>query len=287
MLAAQSDDDFVVAEPRPRPAPQRAAAPRQTARTVPARKPAKKAAKSGGAAKAAGSAALRLLGRGLMLAARQPLECALALTIAGAGGFIAWNALGAQTGKHPAPLFARSNLPNDAPLPPTRPLAEAVPTVTVPKPVTREPAPDRIGEAIRGADAKARPPEAPARPMPAAAAPAKPAPVAAAPRDPIGDLIRSDAKPASPVPPRDAIAELLKGENPVPPALVGSSTTVAAGQRALLKLGYGPLKADGMMGPGTRQAIERFERDRKLPVTGEVSGRTARELAAQSGIPVE
>jgi hypothetical protein len=276
---------------------------------VPARKPAKKAAKSGGAAKAAGSAALRLLGRGLMLAARQPLECALALTIAGAGGFIAWNALGAQTGKHPAPLFARSNLPNDAPLPPTRPLAEAVPTVTVPKPVTREPAPDRIGEAIRGADAKAKPPEAPApdrigeairgadakakppeapaRPMPAAAPPAKPAPVAAAPRDPIGDLIRSDAKPASPVPPRDAIAELLKGENPVPPGLVGSSTTVAAGQRALLKLGYGPLKADGMMGPGTRQAIERFERDRKLPVTGEVSGRTARELAAQSGIPVE
>jgi hypothetical protein len=240
-----------------------------------------------------GHAALRLVGRGLLLAARQPLEVALALTIAGAGGFIAWNALGVQTSKHPAPLFARSNLPNDAPLPPTRP-AEIPPAVTVPttpKPVLREPAPDRIGDLIRGGDTKAKPAEAPAR-VTVPASPAKPAPAAApAARDPIGDLIRSDAKPPAaaptPAPQRDAIADLLKGENPVPPALVGSSTAVAAGQRALLKLGYGPLKADGMMGPGTRQAIERFERDRKLPVTGEIAGRTARDLAAQSGMAIE
>ena len=63
--------------------------------------------------------------------------------------------------------------------------------------------------------------------------------------------------------------------------------TIAAGQRALVKLGYGPMKADGVMGPGTRQSIERFERERQLPVTGEFSGRTARELSALSGIPVE
>jgi peptidoglycan hydrolase-like protein with peptidoglycan-binding domain len=76
----------------------------------------------------------------------------------------------------------------------------------------------------------------------------------------------------------------------VPPANVGPTDAperVAAGQRALAKLGYGPLKADGIMGPGTRQAIERFERDRRLAVTGELGSRTARELAAQSGLPVE
>jgi peptidoglycan hydrolase-like protein with peptidoglycan-binding domain len=41
------------------------------------------------------------------------------------------------------------------------------------------------------------------------------------------------------------------------------------------------------MGPTTRQAIERFERERKIPVTGELGARTVRELAAQSGLPVE
>ncbi len=62
---------------------------------------------------------------------------------------------------------------------------------------------------------------------------------------------------------------------------------VLAAQRALNKLNYGPVKPDGLMGPGTRQAIERFERDRKLPVTGEPAGRTARELAAASGIAID
>jgi peptidoglycan hydrolase-like protein with peptidoglycan-binding domain len=41
------------------------------------------------------------------------------------------------------------------------------------------------------------------------------------------------------------------------------------------------------MGPGTRQAIERFERERKLTVTGELGPRTVRELAAAAGQPIE
>ena len=80
------------------------------------------------------------------------------------------------------------------------------------------------------------------------------------------------------------------GGVPVPPANVGRTDAperIAAAQRALNKLGYGPLKADGSIGPGTRQAIERFERDRRLAVTGEVGSRTARELASQSGLPVD
>ena len=56
-------------------------------------------------------------------------------------------------------------------------------------------------------------------------------------------------------------------------------------QKALSKLGYGPLKADGLMGATTRAAIEKFERDRKLPVKGEAAGRTLRELAARAALP--
>ncbi len=55
---------------------------------------------------------------------------------------------------------------------------------------------------------------------------------------------------------------------------------VTRAQRALSKLGYGPIKADGAMGPATKAAIEKFERDRKLPVTGEAAGRTLKALEA-------
>jgi peptidoglycan hydrolase-like protein with peptidoglycan-binding domain len=37
------------------------------------------------------------------------------------------------------------------------------------------------------------------------------------------------------------------------------------------------------MGASTRAAIEKFERDRKLPVKGEPSPRTFRELATRAG----
>lgn len=60
---------------------------------------------------------------------------------------------------------------------------------------------------------------------------------------------------------------------------------VMRAQRALTKLGFGPLKDDGMMGPSTRAAIEKFERERKLPVKGEAAGKTLRELTARAGLP--
>ena len=49
-------------------------------------------------------------------------------------------------------------------------------------------------------------------------------------------------------------------------------------QQALIKGGYGPTKADGVLGPETRAAIERFERERRLPVTGGLSPKLMREL---------
>ncbi len=75
--------------------------------------------------------------------------------------------------------------------------------------------------------------------------------------------------------PRDQIANLLKAS----PDRFERPATVAAVQRALSRLGYGPLKDDGQFGPGTRAALDRFERDRKLPSRVENPNRVLRELS--------
>ena len=61
------------------------------------------------------------------------------------------------------------------------------------------------------------------------------------------------------------------------------SAAVMSAQKALVRLGY-VLRADGVFGVTTRQAIERYERDNKLPVRGELTPKLARELAAKSGL---
>lgn len=90
-------------------------------------------------------------------------------------------------------------------------------------------------------------------------------------------------------PSRDAIGDILKASDKTKPSPPPASPlpSVLAAQRALNKLGYGPLRTDGLPGPGTRQAIERFERDRKLPVSGELSSKTLQELSALSGVMPE
>jgi hypothetical protein len=102
----------------------------------------------------------------------------------------------------------------------------------------------------------------PAATLPAATPTPTPAPVktAAAPRP--------DHRP-------DPIAELLEPTN----------RTMAV-QRALAEFGYGQIKPTGSIGPETRAAIEKFERERKLPVTGQVSERLTRELSAMKGGPL-
>jgi hypothetical protein len=52
----------------------------------------------------------------------------------------------------------------------------------------------------------------------------------------------------------------------------------ATAQKALTKLGYGSLKADGIVGYGTRKAIIAFQRANKLHVTGELDAPTLRLL---------
>jgi hypothetical protein len=73
----------------------------------------------------------------------------------------------------------------------------------------------------------------------------------------------------------DPIAELLEPSN-----------RTAAVQRALAEFGYGQIKPTGTVGPETKAAIERFERERSLPVTGQISERLTRELSVMKGGPL-
>jgi peptidoglycan hydrolase-like protein with peptidoglycan-binding domain len=86
----------------------------------------------------------------------------------------------------------------------------------------------------------------------------------------------SSAGAASTVPPADAIAKLI-----------APSKRVTAVQRALADFGYGQIKSAGVVDPETRAAVEKFERDHRLPVTGQISDRLVRELAAMTGRPLE
>lgn len=124
----------------------------------------------------------------------------------------------------------------------------------------------------------ARVPTPPARPVALTGSVQSPAATAQAPATAAG-LKQPTTTATVPVPqPRDPIGDLLKGGSPAEP-----SRAVLAAQRQLNKLGYGPVKPDGLFGLGTRQAIEKFERDRKLPVTGDLNARTSRDLAAAAG----
>jgi peptidoglycan hydrolase-like protein with peptidoglycan-binding domain len=73
----------------------------------------------------------------------------------------------------------------------------------------------------------------------------------------------------------------------VPAERPAPSKRIIALQRALAEYGYGQIKPSGIMDPDTQSAIERFERERRLPITGQASDRVVRELAAMTGRPLE
>jgi Putative peptidoglycan binding domain len=109
------------------------------------------------------------------------------------------------------------------------------------------------------------------------------------------DLRQAETKVADP------LAGTVKATNavpvvavvPRPPATIPvahtdpTSRRLAAVQRALTEYGYGQLKPTGVMSSDTQAAIQKFERTRKLPVTGQVSDRLVRELTAMIGHPIE
>jgi peptidoglycan hydrolase-like protein with peptidoglycan-binding domain len=82
--------------------------------------------------------------------------------------------------------------------------------------------------------------------------------------------------PVAPAPASDPIAKLIT-----------PSKKVTAVQRALADFGYGQIKPTGAFDPDTRAAIEKFERDHRMPVTGQISDRFVRELASMTGRPLE
>jgi len=160
------------------------------------------------------------------------------------------NALFLQAGRHPAPMFGS---------------AAALPAVAMP-PANHLP--------------RARPVEADASQSESRAADKA--------ADPLGSLVKaSSAVPTAqsniPRPPAAIPVSHVDGTN----ASGNGSRRVAAVQRALTEYGYGQLKPTGVMGSETQTAIQKFERARKLPVTGQVSDRLVRELAATIGHPIE
>ena len=79
---------------------------------------------------------------------------------------------------------------------------------------------------------------------------------------------------------------------PSPPSgpiakLIAPSKKVMAIQRALADFGYGQIKPTGLLDPETRAAVEKFERDHRMPVTGQITDHFVRELAGMTGRPLE
>ncbi len=78
----------------------------------------------------------------------------------------------------------------------------------------------------------------------------------------------------------DPIAELISSSMPAP-------SRVMAVQRVLSEFGYGQIRPSGVVDEPTKVAIEKFESDHKLPVTGRLSDHLLSELGAMTGRPIE
>jgi hypothetical protein len=201
----------------------------------------------------------------LAFVVRRPGRLFGGLLFAAIAAFISVNALTMQPAPHPAPLFGKGE--RDAAARQTAPTGRSV--ESAPRRYTTQPA-------VPGSAAA---PRAPAAPMTiddvlAPVPPSRPgtqdrsvSETSSIPRDPIGELIRSGS-------PQVAIA-------PEP------DLRLMAAQRALTKLGYGPLTDDGLFGPMTRNAIERFEREQGLEVTGLLVPQTIRALSVRSGVDID
>lgn len=223
------------------------------------------------------------------------------------GGAIIVNAVMLQNEKHPAPLFRTiARVPDTSPVPPMRPGAGAMersaaftPTsLTATKPASL----DR---------SKASAPVVTASPDSSEALLAeiqrelgkrgyykgdtdgKPGPMTtqAIREFQFSQRVAVDGKPseallhdvlAAKVTMKDELLDLVKRTSQDDK----TTRTIADVQRALNKAGYGPLTEDGQMGPSTKQALARFEADRKLPPRGEPKGPVLKVLASVSGISI-
>jgi hypothetical protein len=211
----------------------------------------------------------------LRLVLERPVEVAGLVTMAAAAAAILVNALFLQEGMHPAPLFREAAVApaavNAPPLPPARqavsPQTQAlVRDIQVELAGRGHDVGDIDGVPGPKTDAAIRAFQSHAglvvdgQPSAALLARLRSASVPEA-TDPIGKLIETEAPPLNP---RNLAIE-----------------------RALSDYGYGQLKVDGVIDPDTRAAIERYERDRNWPVTGQVSQRLIQDLVRMTGTPIE
>ena len=189
-----------------------------------------------------------------------------ALAVAAVGAILT-NALLLQAGRHPSPMFGSVvTLPPPAPalvspLPRPRPLELALrpsePSLFEPKAVEIKSAEPK------GSDTKVADPKA---------------------ADVMTNLVvKSTVAPVAVAPP----ANVMRPPASIPTAQTVGARRVAAVQRALTEYGYAQLKPTGAIGADTQAAILKFERDRKLPVTGQMSDRLVRELTAMIGHPID
>lgn len=200
---------------------------------------------------------------------RAAVWCGLAVMALG----ITVNALWLQTGQRlsPAAQMAAATLASQPPLPPVRPAPQ-----DLPRPVQTTPVQQAVATPSSGQAATASASPVARQPQTSNAAVV----TQASRRDEIGDLLRAQ-EPGSTSDGRSP------GSDARSAAATGEVRNLVTAQRALIKLGYPIARADGRMGEETRIAIERFERERKLPVTRELSPRTQRELAAIAGVRFE
>jgi hypothetical protein len=117
-----------------------------------------------------------------------------------------------------------------------------------------------------------------------------------APRPRPADVAKTPGRPSDAVAAR---SEAAPTPVPRPPAPVGnarqdplgdlivSNRRIVAAQKALTEFGFGQIKPTGAIGPDTRAAVERFERERRLPVTGQLSDRVLHEIAIVTGRPID
>ena len=180
-----------------------------------------------------------------------------ALAFAAVSAIIA-NALFLQAGRHPSPMFGTAV---------TLPAAALTPANPLPRP--------RPAEAALLESRSAEP-----KPVEARLAEPRSA-------DPMTNLVRTTtaAPAASPTVPRPPAPIPAASRNDAGPA--SGSRRVASVQRALTEYGYGQLKPTGTVGADTQAAIQKFERERKLPVTGQMSDRLVTELTAAIGRPID
>ncbi|TWC05880.1 putative peptidoglycan binding protein [Bradyrhizobium macuxiense] len=196
------------------------------------------------------------------------------------------NALFLQAGRHPSPMFGGSVVT----LPPPAPAA----TVTSPMPRPRP-----AEAAARSVEPAAMEPSRPVDVKPVETRPAEtrsveakpePKPLEAKPVDPMANLVLKStaAPPAAAASPAATPSSVMRPPAPIPTQhLSPAGKRIAAVQRTLTEYGYGQLKPTGTIGADTQHAIAKFERARKLPVTGQMSDRLVRELGTMIGHPID